>query len=511
MLARLRNESGVALVTVLFIGAALTVVTTTATFVAIQQAHSSLDDRKAETALGYAEAGIDSMIDYISSSGNVTANMLFNAGCPVNGVINYLTTAGLVQNPANAPVTSLGNGTYQAYATVYNINSSDPATQFPPGACSALSGQGTSPHDTHYVVITSTGRSPAAKRVVQQVIKITPRGMPIGLYAQGINAGGTPNIVGDSMVTTDKIVGRDKLIFTGCDPYYKLSDFWPTVSFPSTTRCYPYVPSSAHAVGGIFMKQNGTEPEFTGGSGTINCTANGTSGSYAYQSLWDGDGSPGSGAFSGTCNGLPGSPGTSRFTSADAARVAPQPTLTADDYDALKRAAQASGIYCSGPTASTCTVAGTSATAPTTWQDGDIAPVLNSGTLNFVAYFDFSGGSASDNLVKWKASVQPVGTTDGTACSSDPTKNRSVIIVVHNGSIELENGAVIEGAIILDGSGAQFKYNGNPVIDGPIIAPNGTINMGGGPTFQLDSCYVTNMQSLLLLKATPVHWSEIDR
>jgi hypothetical protein len=97
-------------------------------------------------------------------------------------------------------------------------------------------------------------------------------------------------------------------------------------------------------------------------------------------------------------------------------------------------------------------------------------------------------------------------------CSTDPATNRSVLIVIHNGSIQLENGAVIEGAIIMDGDGAAFKYNGNPIIDGPIIlsGSNTTLNMGGGPTFALDSCWVQNM-STSLSSVTPIHWSEIDR
>jgi hypothetical protein len=129
-----------------------------------------------------------------------------------------------------------------------------------------------------------------------------------------------------------------------------------------------------------------------------------------------------------------------------------------------------------------------------------------------VAYFDFTSGSASGNTISWKANVQPVGASGSTICSTDPTANRSVIIVIHNGSLSLENGAVIEGAAILDGDGAQFKYNGNPTFDGPVImsGSNATINMGGGPTFQLDSCWVTNMPTLLQ-NVTPIHWAEIDR
>lgn len=503
------------MVTVLFIGAALTVTVSAAAFVTIQQLHSGVDDRKAATALGYAEAGVDRLIQYVRTSGNVTWSSLLNAGCPVSGVTRYVTTGGLVTNPGSAPAESLADGTYQAYLTVYNINSSDPTTQFPTGACGIVNATSVSPADAHYFVITSTGKAPAAKRVVQQVVKISPKGLPIGLYSSTVNAGGTPSVSGDSMVATDKIVGREKLVFSGCDPYYKLSDFWPApVGFSAATPCYPMAPSAAHAAGGIFMKQNGSRPEFTGGTGTINCGANanssGLTGITPYQSLWDGDGSAGSGSFSGTCNGLAGSPGTSKFTSSDASRLVSQPALTPEDYADFKDAAQATGVYCTGPTAGSCTINGTSATAPNVWQDGDIAPILSSGTKNFVAYFDFTSGSASSNTVFWKANVQPVGASGSTVCSTDPTANRSVIFVIHNGSFSLEHGAVVEGALIMDGTGAQFKYNGSPLFDGPIIAPNGTINMGGGPTFQLDSCWVANMPTLLL-KVTPVHWAEIDR
>lgn len=515
-----RNQSGVAMVTVLFVGAALTAVVSAASFVTIQQFQAGANDRKAATALGYAEAGIDRLVQYVRGSGNVTWSQLANAGCPVNGVTNYFTDAGFVTSTQNAPVEPIGNGTYQAYLTVYNLNSSDPTMQFAPGACTAPNTTvGSSPHDPHYFVITSTGKAPAAKRVVQQVIKVTPKGLPIGLYSSTVSAGGTPNITGDSLVTTDKLLGRNKLVFTGCDPYYKATDFWP--SFSGSSFCGSMAPSAAHAAGGIFLKQNGTSPEFPDpSSGTMACNDNNNVSQLTsptiYQSLWDGDGSPGSGTFTGTCGGLSGAPGTSKFTSADASNLAPSPALTPEDYAALKDAAQATGIYCAGTSAQSCTVNGTATTAPSVWHDADIAPILNSGTKSFIAYFDFTAGSAGSNAntVKWAASVQPVGATGTTVCSTDPTKNRSVVIVIRNGSFELDNGqqgsGVVEGALIMDGNGAQFSYTGSPLFDGPIIIPNGTINMGGGPTFQLDSCWVANMPTVLQ-NVTPIHWSEVDR
>ena len=55
----LRSQTGVALVTVILVGAALTVVATTGSFIAIREMRASSDDARGGQAVAYAEAGLE--------------------------------------------------------------------------------------------------------------------------------------------------------------------------------------------------------------------------------------------------------------------------------------------------------------------------------------------------------------------------------------------------------------------------------------------------------------------
>jgi hypothetical protein len=483
------NESGVAMVIVIFVAAALLVVSSTAAFVAVREFRAGSDDRKATEALAYAEAGVDRMIQYIRNSGAVTFGALRQAGCG--------------QAPITIPTTTIGNGVFSATGWVYDPDGPTPvdklATQHPRnnGASTfACSNVPATPRGILYLAIESIGEHPAAKRVVQQVVEVRPLGLPIGVSADSIEASGTPQTIGISMVSEQKIIGRDKIVFTGTDPYYTVGDFWPRGPFPAGVDASTPVPSAAHAVQGVFRKSNGTDWEFAGGP--KNCAANGVNG----QSLWDSDGvgtlSPQHSPITSGCAGQLGYPPHSYFSAADHARIAPN-RLDEADHRALKQAAQAYGIYCSIPTSgsATCLKQGTAYPYKSVWQDGDVTSLFAAGTLNFVTYFEFMGGSALSNRVKWKADVW--------GCSDDPAINRSAVIVVRNGGMDLENGAQVNGALLLDG---EFKYAGTVSFNGTIVAQK--FDISGNSTFSLDPCWVRNMPGPFI-GVTPTHWSELDR
>lgn len=483
------NERGVAMVTVIFVAAALLVVSSTAAFIAVREFRAGSDDRKATGSLAYAEAGVDTMIHYIRNSGAVTFGALRQAGCG---------TA-----PITIPPTSIGNGTFSVTAWVYDSDGPTPvdklATQHPRnnGASTfACTNVPTGPREGLQLALESIGESPAAKRVVQQVVEVRALGLPVGVSADSIEASGTPQTIGISMISDQKILGRNKIRFTGTDPYYTMGDFWPDGPYPTGIGASTPIPSAAHAVQGIYEKSNGTDWEFR--NGTTNCSANGTGG----QSLWDSDGvgnvAPQHGPITSGCAGQTGYPPHSYFSAADRARIAPD-SLDEADHRALKQAAQAYGIYCRIPTSgsATCLKQGVSYASRSVWQDGDVASLFAAGTLNFVAYFEFIGGSALSNRVKWKADVW--------GCSDNPAVNRSAVIVVRNGGMDLENGADVNGALLLDG---EFKYAGSVFFNGTIVAEK--FDISGGSTFSLDPCWVRNMPGPFL-SVTPTHWSELDR
>lgn len=490
------DERGIALVTVIFIGAAMTAVASVASFATIREFQSGRDDRRAAGAHAYAEAGIDRFIDFMKN-GNITYNHLYSAGCP--------STSGGVARPKLAlPVVNnaIGRGRFSAFLEVSDRS----GRVLTPASCA---GRPEDANDPLYVAITSTGRYPASTRVLRQVLKVQAAGLPVGHYAENVSGGGNPGMTGVSLVSETNITGRDQIAFKGLDPYYRLSHFYPNVPESFWTAqgksSKDHIPAAAHAAGTMWLKSNASGAEFA--AGTRNCTANNTGGNSpgtVHQSLWDGDGSTGSGQITSGCGVYPsttlqqGYPPTSKFDQAALANVAPS-EVSEQTHNFLRQAAQSNGLYCRiSSTAQACTRRGVSIPYTGVWQPADITnPMDAAGVKNFIAYFDFLDGTELGNSVSWKSGWGP--------CSDDPAINKSLTIVVRRGSISVEGQININGALIADGA---FKYTGGPTINGTIIAKEFSLN--GGATFSLDACWVRNMPGSFL-GFEPVHWSEIDR
>jgi hypothetical protein len=478
MTSRLADQRGVAMLTVLFVGAALTAVTSVAAFATIREFHASQDDRKAAGALSYAEAGVDRLMTYVKS-GRVTYGVLNAAGC--------------ANPPLALPTGTVGNGSFTAQLTVYDPFAANPADRYPPAACanrptSPSPGQG---GDNTYFVITSTGQHPAAKRVVRQVVSLKPVGLPVGLYAHAFDLQAHPAFSGVSMISETTITDRGKDQFTGLDSYYQIGDFFPSVTGRDLTDP---VPSAAHALTGIYLKKS-SNPEFPP---TKNCTAN----NGDSQSLWDSDGSAGSGPITSGCAGQVGYPSTSKFT-ADQLAALGSPTMSDQDYQALKDAAQTYGIYCSLPGAggtgtTTCTREGVS--IGSNWSQG-VQDLLSSGVNNIAAYFEFRSGTPTQNNLNWTGSVW--------GCNDNPALSRSIAVIVRNGGVNQggAGGDMINGAFIVDGN---FNSTGAFTFNGTIVS-KGTVSIGSSSeNISMDPCWVKNMPGPFF-KVVPGQWSEVDR
>lgn len=484
IMRRLSDDRGVAMITVLFVGAVLTVVSSAAGFMTIHEFRASGEDRKAAAALAYAEAGVDRMI-YELRRGLIDWNQISFAGCDD-------------KHPALIHEGNIGNGSFRAVLQVYDRGGSGSA-RFVPTACSNVNtdirtGQ-------HFFEITSTGQAPQAKRIVRQVIEVKPLGLPIGIYAESrIDASGGGQMTSISMITPGPITGRDKTSFAGDDPYYTLNHFY---SNNDTRR----IPAAAHAGGQITLTKGGGRAEHPP---SVHCDANGTSGT-AGQSLWDG--SSGGGTVSNTCPNWPGTasvaagahPPRSTFTAEDLKKVKAA-ELSEQDYDMLKDAAKTSGFYCK-PTSNnnlSCTKNGG---APFTIGQTITAADINGVNNKFIAFFDFPADGtnpfSSARTIAWKANVSP--------CSFDPTINRSVVLIVRNGSLRMEavqgaGAATITGALLLP-EGA-FDSVGSVTVHGTIIAKE--FRVSGNATFYLDECWIQNIPGPFI-QAVPIHWSEVDR
>ncbi|MDQ3916508.1 MAG: pilus assembly PilX N-terminal domain-containing protein [Actinomycetota bacterium] len=469
---KLGSERGVAMMTVLFVGAAMTAVTSMAALATIRDFRAGTDDRKATEALAYAEAGIDRLMHHIRG-GSVSWGQLRKAGCPT---------------PLKVPEGAVGRGSFDTYLTVVDPFATTSAGRFPPVACATVPA---TPKEPLYLAVVSTGTHPKAIRVVQQVLKVEDIDLPIGLSAENVDANGTPSTTNISMITDGEIMGRKQLNFAGFDPYYTLGDFWPGHTWTNGLTAGSPLPAGAHSVNGIYLNNNGKDPEFTGAA-PKNCTANKESGNT--QSLWDSDGR--GGVHSGGCPGQVGWPPDSLFTPADYEAIAPG-RLGTEDHEILKDAAKSAGLYCYIPASGAYCIRQGSQVAYTT----DVAPIVASGTQSFVAYFEFPSGDPLSNNVSWASDVwnPPSG------CNPDPDLNKSVVVIVKNGGLNFAGNNQVNGAFILDGN---FDYTGTPRINGTVIAEN--FRVRGNATFTLDTCWVQNMPGPFL-GATPVQWSEIDR
>lgn len=490
-----RDASGVAMVTVLLVGAGLTVLGSAAAFTTIQEFRSGTDDRRALAALSYAEAGVDRMVTHLKS-GLVTYNDMNRAGC--------------ADPPLALPDGVVGQGEYSVELTVYDPEAVDPADRFPiaptDGACASRPinphvGQGNNPEQSFFV-ITAEGRHPAATRTVRQVIAVEPVGLPIGIYATNIDINSANHPFQTvSMVSRTNITHRGSIAFLGEDPYYLIEDFFPSVS---VLNLDDPVPAAAHAAGTIYLK-HARDPEFE--ADTKNCDANndsGGTGGVRSQSLWDSDGSSGSGAIASGCTGQTGWPSTSKFEQEQLENFA-TPELSAQDHQLLKEAAQRFGVYCSfqgagGSGGTSCTKQGTPLAAGLDDYDTYIEEVTAT-TNSFVAYFEYRAGAATSN------NLSEIFTVWG--CDPDPDINRSVLVIVRNGGINWTGagGEDINGAIIIDG---DFNATGNFTFNGTIIV-KGQLNINSSAQeFGLDECWVRNMPGPFL-RAVPTQWSEIDR
>ena len=476
--ASLRNQLGVAMVTVLFVAATLTAVASTAVFMTIDELRAGTDDRKAAEALAHAEAGIDRLLLEMKR-GTYSWGKIRLAGCTQVDPDYQVKLSGTIGGDPNR--------TYETELTVYNPDAAAPSDRLPPNACA---GRSENPRVPQYFAITSTGRHPTATRVVRQLVRIKSLQLPIGVYAQRVDANGQGGMTNISLISATDITGREKVGFFGEDPYYTKDDFYGNGDTSA-------IPAAAHALGAIYFVKGGSSLQEH--PPTPNCEANprGTAG----QSLWDGsrggtDLPPGA-----TCPGWTSAPPRSSFTQEDLKKVTPNPNLSEQDYLALKEAAKSSGLYCTPGTGGnlSCLREGQSVSISGSIDPSDLGNLLNKS--HFTAYFDFPSGTdpfSVTNTVKWKAEFKP--------CSDDPGLNKSSIVIIRNGSLSMQSGSFITGAMLLPEG--RFDSEGSYTTHGTVIAKEFWLR--GGATLQMDHCWVKNMPGPFLDVAT-ARWSELDR
>lgn len=491
---RLRDERGVAMMTVVFVGVTLTVMTTTAAFLSVKGLRSTTADKSSAQAMAAAEAGLERLLLDVTR-GDVGFGAMRTAGCQTP--------------PVTLPPGTLGPGTYNVSLTIYEP-AQNPKVPPPNWTTDTKNHAPCLSRTTNLFAITATGTQGGGTRVVRQIVSVVVGSskMPLGIYADRIDANGNPTMKNISVFTAGDVIGRGKIAMVGNDSFFRMKDVYSQTAFSGFTWTSPYnwdsyIPAAVHATGEIYAKNAGTRGREH--PPAPNCAANDTrNGGLATQSEWDGSACSGcvnAGALTVNC-GTPGFPPTARFTSTDLARIAQTRNFTEVEYANLKATAKASGIYCDFGAAYSCWKDGIlQGAVKTAWGTNDIPvdePAL-------IAYFDFPySTNTSANKITWSATWKAIS---GVLCNpDDPNDNRSAVIVVRNGSFDFSGNTQLVGAVMVPEG--DFDSTGTPLLHGSITARS--FRVRGNATFESSACFAGTLPTTLA-EITPLGWSEIDR
>lgn len=479
------DERGVAMITVILMGAALAVMATTTSLLAIRDLRSTTGSSDSVKALGYAEAGVQRMLRELKL-GSYGLGMLLKAGC---------TTP-----PVQLPQGTIGDGTYTAQLTVFEASTTP---QVPPpwtGAATTAGPCGTSrftppnpaAKEPWTYAITATGRSGTATRVIRATVTVSASGLPVGVFVNKVNANGNPSFGNISLFANSDVYGREKMTFSGNDLQYTMGDVYRELATNPTVP----IPAAVHTTGAIFMKANGKNTRLHPPS--VNCNAS--------QSLWDGSilGGPVAPPLPANCPvGL--YPPTSKFTSTDLKLLSGRqnlPQLTQAEYAGLKASAQSTGLYCNIPAtgAPACTIYNPTTQTRVPYTLGTVTsnPLPNT---SYVAYFEYAPGGdpfAPQRTINWNASVSP--------CNDDPALNNSAVIVVRNGSVAFRSAGMMYGNVVAPEGAVDVA--GGFTVTGSVVAND--LRLRGNGTFRLDACGQRNSPAATM-NVSGGRWSEVDR
>ena len=495
------DERGIAMVTVLFVGAVMTVTVSAAAFIAVQEFRAAGRDRGATTALALSEAGIDRTIQWIRSN-RVTWRFIVLSGC--TGTINGATYQRITLNG------QIGNGTYST--TIKRADNCIPTPTTVP-----------SPREPQQMVLESTGCTdntvglpcPAgeSKRVVRQAVAVSSRPLPVGMSSNRVDLRGSPTLRDMVVFATGIVNTRRQISVSGADPYYTKSDFYPCEGGLSEAlgQCFTEggvndiaMPASVHSTDRIFLAPNGLDEH----PPNPNCTQ--------AQYIWDGSGTgryfskpPAVPAAPG-CPAFPNRPPSSLFTDTDYDRLASDPRLTEEDHLYFRGIAQQAGLYCSNfaTAQQRCRRGGTNicndnaspacnVTRDTTLVNAEVAGLGN----YFVVYIEFPEGvDPQTRMLNWNVTVPaPVNT-----CGTSTVSTTSVVVIVRNGGFE-PNQNFMGAAFAEDG---RFEIGANLRFEGTIAAE--FIRTRGAPTICNSRRWLDALPGVFL-QVAPLQWSEVDR
>lgn len=457
LMSRLRRmgtgaDRGSALVMTMLVLAVLSGLGTTVFVLSSRNLKNAQRDRQATAALADAEAGVAQAVAYMKANG--VGGLLCSPACASNPW----------GNSTNPQVVTLATGeTYRVW-----IERIQP---FIPGKA-----------DGRYRVHSAgmAGSGPGT-RTVWQDVSISPFGFPLAVYGDQIDAGGTGQILTESLFTAGCVFKRSKLQFSGVDPVYN-------------------IPSAAHSNSIITDDQTSNNNTSCPTTNNKNVHANGVCNDPAYP--WDQDSQ--GGALNGTTcyhktlgSSDPSYPETSFVNDVAKTYGFQQTGLTSAQIDMLRTTSQEQGFYFTN-----------------TWQ---IPTVLRSAStaINYphpVLFYELQGsGIVGQTVDLSQLDSTTYGRPTPVDSSSTYCNGRNFILVVLNGNVKLNSNSVLVGSVFAmgpDPNGIVQKANGTTNLIGTIYARH--IDLTGTANVNLDDCFLQNLPGNLL-NIRPSDFREVDR
>jgi len=354
--ANIQDESGVAMITVIVISAALMVLATGMFFVSSRENTITQADYAGSQAFYFAEGGIENVLDVLNYVATEYQLTQLRADQSSDGH-GYLMdpTASNRQNPTNPLEMKVGDTTFTVWVDEVDENGDH---------CTGC-GLNVQSMEPAYLLITAEGQSHEGYRKLQQLVKLEASAFPMTLFINGnVTANGNVALTNQSMYVLGDFSGREKLTVSGYD-----------------------IPDGGYA--GVFA------------TGTIYKKSNG-----APSQIYKEDGSQNSRYWSSNFihdrdkNGPAGStPPTAPYTVEELNNKYETAGLTTSQLLMLKSMAKTSGYY-SNPVSGNITL-----------QQSDL-PVRSG---NIVVYIEYSGGTAETNEVNLKFDWPHSPYTDGKA------------------------------------------------------------------------------------------------
>jgi Tfp pilus assembly protein PilX len=477
-----RDESGVALITVILMLALMSALTLTVAVVTTNNLVSARLAQQAGSAVNASDAGVAQAVTYLRQKGVRGIN-----GCSPSCTSNPW---GNSTSPATVTINGKAAQSYKVWI--------EPIAPYPankPGL--------------YRIHSTGVAGGPAGRSVTVDV-RITPLDFVMGVMAASVVGGGDAGVHYESIFSTGCIYQRSKIEFQGIDAAYQI---------PAAVHTSQIITDS-NGSGKTCPDTNKPIHDPTKVGEAKNCNID-DSGKYRY----DEDKNGGALATTGSCYDYariqyptatqfsdPSSPAyrypTTSFT--DEATLASRykakrPVFTQSQLDQLKSIAVSQNSYWT-------TSKFRSASQPTGWTiptDPDS-----------VLYFDLTatdpGGMVdlndlTSNLPDGSPSPWIRTTTPPLSATSALCPSRSLLVIIEGGNARLNSNSNLAGSVFLvsdDPYGNITKANGTSTFTGNIYANN--IDLTGTSDLYMDACFMANV-SPALARVDTFDYREVDR